>query len=278
LCYTAFVLWHLGCPEQALQKSYAALQRAQQLRLPYMHAFALNCAARLHQLCGDTEGVRKHATAALQIATIQGFASMREMGRVYLGWVLVQEGKGEEGIAQIHQGMTAYRATGGEAFRTYYLALLAEAYGSIGQHEAGLHTITEALTMVRRAGGRYYEAELYRLKGELTLQKFSVASSQLLVPNPKSFIPNTQHLTPGTRAEAEECFRHAIAIARRQRAKSLELRATMSLSRLWQQQGKKRQAYQMLAKIYGWFTESFETADLQAARALLEALAREVKR
>jgi hypothetical protein len=112
---------------------------------------------------------------------------------------------------------------------------------------------------------RYYEAELYRLKGELTLQKLSVASSQLSVPNPQSPTPNPH-------SEAEVCFLKAIEIARRQQAKSLELRAVMSLARLWQSQGKKEEARQMLAEIHGWFTEGFDTADLKEAKTLLDEL------
>src|SRR6185369_211831 len=128
------------------------------------------------------------------------------------------------------------------------------AYGEVGQREEGLSVLTEALAVVDRTGERVYEAELYRLKGELTLQP--------QVQGPRSIVE----------AEAEECFLRAIEIARRQQAKSLELRAAMSLSRLWQQQSKKEGACQMLAEIYRWFTEGFETKDLQEARALLESL------
>ena len=129
-------------------------------------------------------------------------------------------------------------------------------YGKAGQAEEGLAALAEALTVVDKSGERFYEAELYRLKGTLTLQ------SQ--VQGPKSQVE-----------EAEACFHRAIEIARRQQAKSLELRAAMSLARLWQQQGKKEEARQMLAEIYGWFTEGFDTKDLQEAKALLEELAEE---
>jgi predicted ATPase len=154
---------------------------------------------------------------------------------------------------------------GSKLSRPDHLALLAEAYGKAGQREEGLTTLAEALALVDETGERFYEAELYRLKGQLTLQKLSVASSQLSGPNPQSLVPNPH-------AEAEACFQKAIAIARRQQARSLELRATTSLARLWQQQGKKDEARQMLAEIYGWFTEGFDTADLQEAKALLEEL------
>src|SRR5439155_15808593 len=155
---------------------------------------------------------------------------------------------------------------GAEVSQSYYLALLAEAYGKAGQAEDGLAALAEALTAVDKSGERFYEAELYRLKGELSLQSG--------VRSPESETPNPQHPTPSTtpEAEAEVCFLKAIEIAQRQQAKSLELRAVMSLSRLWQQQGKQEEARQMLADIYGWFTEGFDTKDLQEAKALLQEL------
>ena len=156
----------------------------------------------------------------------------------------------------------------GQRRRPYHLALLAEAYGKTGQVEERLTALAEALTVADKTGERYYEAELYRLKGELTLQKFQVSGSKFQVPSP-------QHPTPSTQAEAEAeaCFQKAIEIAQRQQAKSLELRAATSLARLWQQQGKRDEARHLLAEIYGWFTEGFDTKDLQEAKALLEELA-----
>jgi len=166
------------------------------------------------------------------------------------------QGQGEEAIVQMHQGIAALRAIGGEVGRTWFLAMLADAYETGGQSEEGLHVLTEALDAVDKREERAYEVELYRLKGTLTLQ------SQ--VPSPKSQVEK----------EAEECFQRAIEVARRQSAKSLELRAVMSLARLWQQQGKMDEARQMLAEIYGWFTEGFDTADLKEAKALLEGVSR----
>ena len=138
---------------------------------------------------------------------------------------------------------------GAELIRPYYLALLAEACAKGGQAEEGLSVLAEALATVHKTGERFYEAELYRLKGELLLAQ-------------------STHQT----TEAETCFHQALDIARHQQAKSLELRAAMSLSRLWQRQGKRAAARQLLAEIYGWFTEGFDTADLQEAKVLLEAL------
>src|SRR5215831_5088344 len=153
------------------------------------------------------------------------------------------------GLAQMRQGLVAYQATGAAVFRSYYLAFLAEAYGKLGQAGEGLTMLDEALTTVHKTGERFYEAELYRLKGEL-----------LLARSAENY------------GEAEACFQQALTVARRQQAKSWELRAAMSLSRLWHHQGKHQEAYDLLAPVYGWFTEGFDTLDLQTAKALLEAL------
>ena len=204
----------------------------------------------------------------MALSADQGFAMSLSQAAILQGWALAEQGQGAEGIAQIRQSLAAHRETGAELQRPYYLALLAEAYGKVGQVQEGLSVVAEALAMVDKAGERMYEAELYRLKGELTLKQSTVCS-------PQSENSSPQHLTPSiqARAEAEACFLKAIEIAQRQQAKSLELRAVMSLSRLWQQQGKKEEARQMLADIYGWFTEGFDTKDLQEAKALLEELA-----
>jgi len=203
----------------------------------------------------------------MTLATEQGFPYFLAAGTVMRGRTLAEQGRVEEGIAQMQQGMAAFRATGAEIARPYWLALLAEAYGKGGQIEEGLGVLTEALATVDKTGERYYEAELYRLKGTLTLQKLSVASNQLSVTNPRPLAPD-----PQAEAEAEVWFHKAIEIARRQQAKSLELRAVMSLSQLWQRQGKRAEAHRLLAEIYGWFTEGFDTPDLQEAKALLDSL------
>jgi predicted ATPase len=283
--YAAFVLWFLGYPDQARQWSAQALARAQELCLPYMTSFALNCAAMLHQLRGERSAMQERADTAMQIGNEHGFAGMVEMGRVFYGRALAERGRHSGGISQLLQGSVMYRALGGgDTFPVYYQALLAEAYCRNRQFEEGSTALDEALAITERTGGRYYEAELHRLKGELSLRlgqskanqnKSAVRSSKLGVPNPKSLMPKAQHLTLGSQAEAEaEAYFHkAIGVARRQKAKSLELRATTSLSRLWLKQGKKGEAYQRLTEIYDWFTEGFDTADLKEAKALLDELA-----
>jgi adenylate cyclase len=152
-------------------------------------------------------------------------------------------------LAQINQGLTAFRATGAVTMQSCHLALLVEAYGTIGQPKAGLTALAEAQTLVDTTGDRWYEPELYRLKGVLLLQQ-----------------------SPDNYAEAETCFHKALDLARNQQAKSFELRAATSLARLWQSQGKREEARQVLGDVYHWFTEGFDTADLKDAKALLDEL------
>jgi predicted ATPase len=173
-------------------------------------------------------------------------------GLILRGWALTEQGAVEAGIAQIRQGLDTAKATGAEWFLPYLLSLLAEAYGKASQAKAGLHVLREALTVAHQNDDLCYEAELHRLTGELLL-----------------------HAERGVRSAEgtpEACFRRALDIARRQQAKSLELRAAMSLSRLWRQEGKHDDAGAVLAPIYDWFTEGFDTADLRDAKALLDAL------
>jgi predicted ATPase len=186
----------------------------------------------------------------MTLATEQGFPQWLAAGTFFRGWALAAQGQAEAGIAQLCQGLAAWRATGAEIGRPRWLTMLAEAYGSVGQTEAGLTVLAEALALVGTTGQRVYEADLHRLQGELVLL----------------------HAGADGGAEAEPCFQQALAVAGRQQAKSLELRAAINLARLWQQQGKQVEARDLLAPIYGWFTEGFDTADLQEAKTLLEEL------
>ena len=186
------------------------------------------------------------AEAAIALSSERGFALRLAEKTMLRGWALVEQGRGEAGIVQIRQGLAAHRATGAETSRAY-IGMLAEACGKVGETEEGLRLVAEALTNRRAESQR--EVEFYRLKGTLLLM-----------------LAGEHH------AEAETCFRQALEMARRQQAKSLELRAAMSLARLWQQQGKRTEAYALLAPVYSWFTEGFNTADLQEAKALLAEL------
>ncbi|HEV8718504.1 MAG TPA: AAA family ATPase, partial [Candidatus Binatia bacterium] len=264
LSQAAWTLWVLGHPDQALQKNHEALTLAQELSHPHSLAFALCFASVLHQFRREAQAAQERAEAAIALTSEQGFPYWLAWATILRGWALAEQGHAEEGIAQIRQGLAAYWATGAELRRPHFLTLLAEAYEKKGQTKEGLDILAETLTLVNKTGERYWEAELYRLKGELSLKS--------AVRSPQSTVTNPRPLTPDPQGEAEACFRQAIAIARRQSAKSLELRAVISLSRLWQQQGKKGQARILLAEIYNWFTEGFDTKDLQEAKALLEEL------
>jgi len=204
----------------------------------------------LHLFRREVRLTQERAAALISLAQEQGFPYWLAGGSIYHGWALAQQGQGKEGIEQMHQGMMAWRAAGAELGRSAILTFLAEAYGTMEQPEAGLTVLAEALVHVEHTGERFYEAGIHRLKGALLLQQSS-----------------------DNAAEAETCFHHAIHIAQNQSAKSWELRAATSLARLWQQQGKRQEAHDLLAPVYNWFTEGFGTADLQSAKALLDELA-----
>jgi predicted ATPase len=248
------VLWCLGYPDQALERSDAALALAQELSHPFSRAWALCFTARFHQFRRERQVTQERVEAAITLSTEQEFPLWVALGTILQGWALFEQGKNEVGIVQMRQGLAAYRHTGMEWDRPYFLSLLAEAYGKVGQAEEGLTVLAEALATVEKSEERRWEAELYRLKGTLTLQV------------------KGQSLKSEVEEEAEACFHKAIEIARCQSAKSLELRAVMSLAHLWLPQGRRAEARQLLAEVYGWFTEGFDTTDLQEAKTLLEKL------
>ena len=276
LLYLAQTLWYLGYPTQALRRVQEVLSWVQGLAHPYSVAGALWEASRLHQHCGDVPAMQARAEAAIALSTEQGFTLFLAMGRIFRGWVLAEQGHLEEGVTELRQGLAAYRATEANILLPYYLALLSEVYGKAGQLEKGLGALAEALKIVSKTREHHQEAELYRLKGELTLQRVNQKAKS---KGQKSKMTSPQPLIPKIQGEvtreAEGYFLKAVEIARKQQAKSLELRATVSLTRLWQSHGKQREAHQMLAEVYGWFTEGFDTKDLQEAKALLEALVRD---
>jgi predicted ATPase len=248
LSRASWALWLLGYPDQAFSRSQETLDLARELAHPPSLANALSFAATLHQFRQEGQETQILAEATVVLATEQGLAQWQAAGTFLRGWVLTAQGQGADGLAQLHQGLAAYRATGTVLDLPWYLGVLAEAYGRTGQAEAGLTTLVEALAAVDKTD--FYEAELYRLKGTLLLGQT---------------VPDV--------SQAEACFQQALAVARHQQAKSLELRAAMSLSRLGQQQGKRDEARRLVAAVYGWFTEGFDTSDLQDAKTLLEDLA-----
>jgi predicted ATPase len=269
LCYGAYVLWQLGYPDQALKRIYEALTLAQTFSHPFTLAYVSFCVALVHLLRREGQVAQERVEAVMTLSTEQGFPYFVAMGAFVRGRALVEQKQVEEGRAQIRESLATSRGIGEELGRTGSLAALADAHRKAGQIEEGLTLLSEALALVNKTGVHVSEAELYRLKGELTLQQLKIKNDELKIT--KTEISSTQHLTPSTQ-EAEACFHKAIEVARHQQAKSWELRATMSLARLWQSQSKKVEAHQMLSEVYNWFTEGFDTKDLQEAKTLLEEL------
>jgi predicted ATPase len=247
--FAAHVLWYLGYPDQALQTMNEALCLAQELSHPFSLAPTLDHSAWLHQYRREGQLTQGRAEADVALSREHGFAFFLAQGTIMRGWGLVEQGQVTEGMAEMRAGLAALQGTGAELTRPYWSALLAEACGNTGQVEEGLQLLTEALAAAQTHGSHVWDSELHRLTGELLLKQ--------AVANPE---------------EAETCFQASLAVARQQQAKSLELRAATSLSRLWQHRGKRAEACQLLEPIYGWFTEGFDTADLQEAKALLEQL------
>jgi predicted ATPase len=270
LGWVAWCLWGLGYPNQALKRLSEAFALAQELSHPHSTAYAQCYAAQVHQFRREEVLSQERAETAQAFAIEYGFPL--ELATIWRGWALVEQGQGEEGLVQMRQSLDSCQAMGTKLLRPYCLALVAEAYGKVDQTAEGLTVLAEALALVDKTGERWCEAELYRIKGELTLQKeargwrLETSSSFPQASSPKPQVSQV------VLREAETCFLKAIEVAQHQQAKSLELRAVMSLSRLWQQQGKKEEAQQMLAEIYSWFTEGFDTKDLQEAKVLLDEL------
>ena len=276
LSHVSLVLWLLGYPDQALRRSHEALTLARELAHPFSLAFALDFAASLHQHSREIQMAQEWAEASIALCSEQGFPFWLAWATIVAGWALAKQGQEESGIARMLQGLAPWQAIGAGWGRPYFLTMLAEAYGGAGQLEEGLSVLVKALEVTNKTAERWWETELYRLRGELTLQKLSVVSSQLSAPSPHSEMER----------EAEDCFLKAIDISRKQQAKSLELRAVMSLVRLRQRQAqdhathstlhelhtKLKDAHNMLSEIYNWFTEGFDTKDLQEAKALLAEL------
>jgi predicted ATPase len=237
----------LGYPDQAEQWNEAALALAQELGHPFTLGHALQSAAGLHRWQYDVQRTYERATAALRLGTAQGAPYQVAQNIVQQGWAVAMQGRIEEGITQICQGLAVWQAMDTSHVRVSFLAQLAEVYGKAGRLAEGLAALGEALDLSKTTGGWLREAEFCHLKGDLLWR-----ADQL--------------------EDAEACFHHALTIARRQQARSWELRAALGLSRLLQHQGPCAAARALLAPIYGWFTEGFDTADLQEAKALLEEL------
>jgi predicted ATPase len=247
LAYGAATLWHLGYPEQALRSARASLSLAEELSDPFNVAQALYYGAFTHQCRREARRVEELAEALLEVCREQGFALLLAGGMILRGWSLAGLRQADKVICQMRQGLADWQATGAVSHRPYHLALLAEALGQEGQVRDGLAALAEALALSAASGESFVEAELYRLRGELLLACAEAGA-------------------------AEACFRQALDVARAQQGKSLELRAATSLGRLYRDQGRQAEARKLLAETHSWFTEGFDTPDLQEAKALLDLL------
>jgi len=255
------VLWILGYPDQALQRAQEGLELTRDFSHAFSVASGLGPMAGVHLRRGEWQAAQKRAEAAIVHATEFGLPYFVAQMSIYLGSALAAQGHHEEGITKMRQGLAMQRATGGRILQQLWLALQVEAYIETRQIEEGWTALEEALTIRPKHGDRYWEAELYRLKGEL-----------LLAQDRRNLALQGQWPSAAIATEAEACFRLAIETARELSAKSFELRAAMSLARLWQQQGKRAEAHKLLSEIYNWFTEGFDTKDLQEAKRLIEEL------
>jgi DNA-binding winged helix-turn-helix (wHTH) protein/tetratricopeptide (TPR) repeat protein len=244
--FAGWSLWLRGYPEQALHKADEALTLTQALANPFVRSHALVLVGWLHQYRREIPAMREQIETAIALASEHAYVQQWAWGMILRGWAVTDR---TVGVTHIRQGLDTLLAIGTVAFRPYLLALFAEVHAALGRLAEGLNILAEALALVEKNGQCLYEAELYRLQGAFLLRQA---------------VPDV--------AQAEACFQQALVLARRQQAKSWELRAATSLSRLWLQQGKRAEARELLTDVYGWFTEGFDTADLREAKALLEAL------
>jgi DNA-binding winged helix-turn-helix (wHTH) protein/tetratricopeptide (TPR) repeat protein len=252
-CYDAQALWILGFPERAQQAAQNALALAKKLASPFNEAVLCALYATYCAYCRDAVKGLEMAEATLEISLDRGFFHWIALGNIHKGWSLCRLGDVNQGLPLLLKGLQQWKSMGAEMSMPLFLTHLAEIYLAGGKSAKALLAVEEGLAIAVRNNERQYDAELYRLKGELLLKRSKNKPADYFV-------------------KAERCFKHAIGIARTQKARSLELRSAMQLARLWQATGKRTEAYQMLRKTYGWFTEGFDTPDLKTAKELLDHL------
>jgi predicted ATPase len=245
----SWALWHRGYPDQSARASDRALAYSRELGHAHTLAHALHFAGRAAVFARDVATACARSNDCVALASEHGFAHWAAQGRIFQGWAVAQQGEATTGIARIRDGIAAEEATGARTATPFHLALLAEALALAGKIEEALAALDDALAQTAVSGARGWDAEIHRLRGELT--------ARLPYPGP---------------AKAENSFRTALAIAREQGTRGLELRAATSLARLWREQGRQTEARDLLAPVYGWFTEGFDTPDLKDAKALLDEL------
>jgi DNA-binding winged helix-turn-helix (wHTH) protein/predicted ATPase len=267
-CFAAWTLWFLGYPDQAMIRMEEALKLARELSEPHGLAHSGLFAAFLHQLRREPEMSRQYAEAVLAVSKEHGLVMYAAQATLLRGWTLTEQGRLEEGLKQMRQGFVDYNATGTELLRPQTLSLMAEALGKARQTEEGLRRLEEALELAKSNGDASYLAEIYRVKGELLMTRFTSEPLSQAAPRGKSM-----EVVPSAVAQAEASFYQSIKIARQQKAKSFELRAAISLARLYQKRADESKGRRLLAEIYESFNEGFDTVDLRKAKELLNALA-----
>ena len=246
----SWALWHHGYPDRSARAADRALVLSRQLGHAPTLSQALCFAGMAAVFARDVATACAYGDDCVALASEHGFALWAVVGRILEGWAIAQRGEATAGIALIRDGLAAYEATGSRLFTPFFLALLAEALALAGKIEEGLAALDDALAQAAVSGARGWDAEVHRLRGELTGR----------LPYPDS-------------AKTEDSFRTALAVAREQGTRGYELRAATCLARLWREQGRRGEAHELLAPVYGWFTEGFDTADLKDATALLKELA-----
>ena len=248
--YLSIVLWYLGYPDQALKRNNEARELASKLSFPFSLAFAHCHAAMLHSYRREAPVGQAQAETAIELSREHGFPSWLTYGTMMRGWALVEHGKLEEGVSRIREALTSWQRPGVQLAQSLFLGVLAKGKAGVGDVEEAQSILTDTFAYVAKSHEEFFAPELHRLMGEVSLQQ-----------------------SPNNALDAEFSFQKALEVSRRQEAKSLELRAAMSLARLWHQQGKSNEAHQLLAPIYDWFTEGFDTPDLKDAKVLLAELA-----
>jgi predicted ATPase len=249
LSFLAVTVALQGYLDQARETSRRAVALSEELAHPYSRTFALYFAAWFHALLQERPQALERAEATVGLATEQGFAIFAAAGAVLRGWAHATHNDASEALADLSRAIDAYRATGAEFLRPHQLAVFAETCQHQARLDEALTAVGDALVLVDKTDERWWEAELHRLRGDLLWRRPSADA-----------------------IEVEACFQKAIGVARHQEAKLLELRATVSLGRLWQRLERRAEAYELLAAVYGWFTEGFDSPDLQEAKALLREL------
>ncbi len=250
LCYRSWAFWFLGHPNAAILDARHAVHGAREMGLAGTLMNTLALTSLTNVFCGDYIAATAQLDELAGLAEKKGSLYWKAFAMWLQGWLLALTGKAPEAVDILTSGIAAWRSTGATLFAPMQLSYLATACAKLSQFDDARRSLSEAATAMEASKEMWFEAEVYRIAGEVAL----------ISPEQDA-------------AKAQACFEHALAVARQQQAKSWELRAAMSLARLWRDQGKPQQARELLAPVYGWFTEGFDTSDLKEAKALLEELA-----